>query len=88
MDIKQSPIARLAFAGAEKLFGERWQSPLARLAGVTPGHVHNMTKGTRAMPDELARTIAEALIWKAAQHREDADAAEEIAEKILKKLEK
>ncbi|MDO9439771.1 MAG: helix-turn-helix transcriptional regulator [Beijerinckiaceae bacterium] len=88
MDIKQSPLAKLAFEGAERLFGQnRWQSQLAKLVGVTPGHVHNMTKGARDMTDEMARTIADALLKRAEQHRNDADAVEKIAQKIISKLE-
>jgi DNA-binding transcriptional regulator YdaS (Cro superfamily) len=83
----QSPIAKLAFEGAMKLFGEdRWQSPFARLIGVTPGHAHNMWKGARAVTDDMARTIADALLAKAERQRKDADAATKIAMKILQKL--
>ncbi|MDO9441192.1 MAG: helix-turn-helix transcriptional regulator [Beijerinckiaceae bacterium] len=81
-----TPIAKLAFDGVRKLFGDRWQSQLAELLGVTRGHIHNMGTGARALPDDLARKIAEVLITESERRRKDADAAAKIAAKIISKL--
>lgn len=83
-----TPIARLAFDGVRRLFGDKWQTQLAEHLGITRGHAHNMGTGARALPDDTARKIADVLVVEAERRRKDADAAEKIAKKILGKLEK
>jgi len=81
-----TPIAKLAFDGVRKLFGDKWQSQLATHLEMSRGHVNNMGTGARALPDDTAKRIAEVLLSEAERRRKDADAATKIAKKIIEKL--
>ena len=81
-----TPIARLAFDGVRRLFGDRWQTQLAAHLEMSRGHVNNMGTGARALPDDTAKQIAYVLIEEAERRRKDADAAAKIAAKIISKL--
>lgn len=48
------------FAPAVTLFGERWQSPLARVAGYSQGHLQQVFTGTRALTVEVEQAVLRA----------------------------
>lgn len=74
-------------AGAKLLYGEtRWQSPLARLVGLSPALIQQIADGSRNLTDGVYRQIATAIIAEAARMRKNADKVDEIAHKILREL--
>jgi hypothetical protein len=74
-------------AGGKLLFGEtRWQSPLARLVGLSPALIQQIADGSRSLTDAVYRQVATAFIVEAARLRKNADKVDEIANKILREL--
>lgn len=83
-----SRAARIVSAG-KLLYGDaRWQSPLARLTGLSPALLQKIADGSRAVTDDVDRKVAEALLKEADRMRAGADKVNEIAGKILQALEK
>lgn len=83
----QARRARIVAAG-KLLYGDtRWQSPMARLTGLSPALVQKIADGTRAVTDEVDRKVADALITEAGNRRKAAGKLEEIAGRILQGLE-
>jgi hypothetical protein len=78
---------RVVVAG-QLLFGDtRWQSPLARLTGLSPALIQKIADGSRAVTDDVDRTIAASLLKEADRMRAGADKIDEIAGRILRSLE-
>jgi hypothetical protein len=48
------------FAPAVTLFGERWQSPLARATGYSQGHLQQVFTGIRALTVDVEQAILSA----------------------------
>ena len=75
-------------AAGKLLYGDtRWQSPMARLTGLSPALIQKISDGSRAVTDDVDRKVAEALIAEAEKSRKSATQLDEIAGKILQALE-
>ena len=68
-----SPDARRLAAAGEMLYGPRWQSPLARAAGIPQSLLSMISGGARPMTDDVRRRIVAALKTEAARLRLTAD---------------
>ncbi|MGM4916220.1 hypothetical protein [Tardiphaga sp. 813_E8_N1_3] len=85
---KPSPRAARVVAAGKLLYGDtRWQSPLARLTGLSPALLQKIGDGTRAITDDVDRKVAKALITEAGRMRLTADKVNEIAGRILQSME-
>jgi hypothetical protein len=86
---KLSPRATRIVAAGKLLFGDkRWQSPLARLAGLSPALAQKIADGTRDVTDDVQRRVAEALMKESGRLTGAAWKIEEMAGKMLRELEK
>jgi hypothetical protein len=86
---KLSPRATRIVTAGKVLYGDtRWQSPLARLTDLSPALIQKIADGSRAVTDDVDRTVAAALLKEADRMRAGAGKINEIAGKILQALEK
>ncbi len=89
MTRSQAPRAARIVAAGKFLYGEkRWQSPMARLTDLSPALIQKIADGSRAVTDDVDRTVAAALRKEADRMRAGADKINEMATKILQGLEK
>ena len=86
---RMTRAARIKSAAA-LLYGERWQSPLARVTEISQGLLQKLGSEVdpRTVTDDVYRRVAMALLSEAAKQRKAADRVEEIAGAMLKELEK
>lgn len=88
-EVKISRVAKLIIAAGRLLTpGERWQSPFARITGLSPGHIQNIASGARPVTDDVGRVIAKALFEEAEDMRRRARNVQELGGKIMDALEK
>lgn len=86
---KISPRAARIVAAGKLLYGDtRWQSPMARLTGLSPALIQKIADGSRVVTDDVDRKVAAALLAEAENGRKSAEKLNEIAGRILQSLEK
>ncbi len=68
MSTAQTDASRIAEAG-RLLYGERWQSPLARVSGLSQALLSAIVAGDRPLTDDAKTKIAEALVVEAKRLR-------------------
>ena len=74
-------------AAGKLLHGEtRWQSPLARLAGLSPALLQKIADGTRGVTDDVYKKVSAALLDETKRKRESIDRITEIAGAMLADL--
>lgn len=77
-------------AVARLLYGDRWQSPMSRLVGVSQSLLAKIAAGgdsdQRAVTDDVYERVADALIAEAARMRKVADKVEEAGRKMRAEL--
>lgn len=79
--------AKRIVAAGKLLFGDtRWQSTLARLTGLSPALFQKIADGSRAVTDDVDRKVAMALIAEADRGRKTAAKLDEIAGRILQRV--
>lgn len=77
---------RIVTAG-KLLYGQtRWQSPLARLAGLSPALVQKISDGTREVTDDVYSKVAQALLGEIERMKKATDRIGEIAGAMLADL--
>jgi len=79
--------ARVVAVG-EAAYGTRWQSSLARAAGVPQSLLAMIAGGGRTVTDEAYRKVAEGLLREADRLRKAADKIDELAGKMLAELDR
>jgi hypothetical protein len=95
---RMSRSARIV-AGATAIFGDRWQSPLARATkendyrdkgGLSQSLLTKLTSAVdpRAVTDEVYQVVADTLMAEAKRVRKGANKAEEMAGMMYEELEK
>lgn len=78
---------RIVAAGKLRYGDTRWQSPLARLTGLSPALLQKIADGTRDVTDDVYHTIAKSLISEVDRVRAMAEKLAEMADRILRELE-
>ncbi len=74
-------------AAGKLLYGQtRWQSPLARLAGLSPALVQKISDGSREVTDDVYTKVAQALLGEIENMRKATDRIGEIAASMLADL--
>ncbi|ACF02286.1 hypothetical protein Rpal_3787 [Rhodopseudomonas palustris TIE-1] len=75
---------------ARLLYGDRWQSPMARLVGVSQSLLTKIAAASdsdqRAVTDDVYGRVADALIAEAGRMRKVADKVEEAGRKMRSEL--
>ncbi|ABE39416.1 hypothetical protein IP86_02610 [Rhodopseudomonas sp. AAP120] len=75
---------------AKLLYGDRWQSPMLWLVGVSPSLLTKIAAGAnsdqRAVTDDVYGRVAESLIGEAGRMRKVADKVEGAGRKMRSKL--
>lgn len=87
---KLSTRAARIVASGKLLYGDtRWQSPLARLTGLSPALLQKIASDTdtRGVTDEVYRRVADALLTEAGRMHKAAGKVEEMAGKMFAELE-
>lgn len=79
-------VGRLERAG-RLLYGERWQSPLARVVGISQSAISMMISGDRAVTDDVQRKLAAALKAEADRLRSSTDKIDRLRAEIENELE-
>jgi ABC-type protease/lipase transport system fused ATPase/permease subunit len=80
------------FLGARQSWGRlsdligRWQSPLARLTGLSPALLQKIADGSRSVTDDVDGKVAHELAREADRIREVAQKLDEIALRILRNI--
>ena len=77
---------RLERAG-RLLFGDRWQSPLARAAGISQSAISMMLSGDREVTADVQRKLVAALRTEADRLRSSADKLDRLRAEIDAELE-
>jgi len=76
---KPSSRARHIAGAGKMLFGDaRWQSPLARLVGISPTLMQKIADGSRDVTDDVLEKVRAALALEAVRLRSVADKIEAI----------
>ncbi|MBX9830225.1 MAG: hypothetical protein K2Y27_35170 [Xanthobacteraceae bacterium] len=75
-------IARRLAAAGELLYGPRWQSPLARAAGIPQSLLSMIVTGERPMTADARNRIAAALKTEATRLRTSADKLDKLRAQI------
>lgn len=87
-EVKLSARARRIVDAVKMLYGDsRWQSPLARLTGLSAALVQKIGDGSREVTD-VYRKVAHALLREADRLRKAAGRIDEMAGRMFKELEK
>ncbi|AUD00262.1 MULTISPECIES: hypothetical protein [Bradyrhizobium] len=74
-------------AAGQLLFGEtRWQSPLARLSGLSPALMQKIADGTREVTDDVYSKVAQALLGEIERMNKATNRVGEIAGAMLADL--
>lgn len=85
---KLNPRALRLVAIGESFGGERWQSAMSRATGVSQSYLNMIANGERQVGDDVERRIAEGLLKEADRLRKAAAKLDDIAGKMLHRLEK
>lgn len=85
---KLSHRASRIVAAGKLLYGEtRWQSPLARLTGLSPALLQKIADGSREVTDDVYLRISHSLLVEASRMHKSVVKVEEIAGKMFAELE-
>ncbi|MCC8962477.1 hypothetical protein H8A95_09160 [Bradyrhizobium sp. Pear76] len=84
---KLSPRAARVVAAGEAAFGQRWQSALARAAGVPQSLLAMIAGGDREPTDDAYKQVAQGLMEEADRVRATAKEIEKLARRMLRELE-
>jgi hypothetical protein len=88
-EVKLSARAKRIVAVGKLVYGDtRWQSPLARAAGLSPALVQKIADGTRAVTDDVEDKVVEALLKEVARLERAALKVSELTGRILADREK
>jgi hypothetical protein len=79
--------ARIVAAGKLRYGDTRWQSPLARLTGLSPALLQKIADGTREVTDDVYRKVAEGIAKEADRVRAVGLKLDKLALAMLKELE-
>jgi hypothetical protein len=81
--------ARIVAAGKLRFGETRWQSPLARLTGLSPALIQKIAsdEDPRGVTDDVYRKVAHALLKEADRSRATADKLDKMAGAMLRELE-
>ncbi|OSJ32538.1 hypothetical protein BSZ19_18470 [Bradyrhizobium japonicum] len=84
---KLSHRAARVVAAGKLMYGDtRWQSPLARLTGLSPALLQKIADGTREVTDDVYFKIADALLTEAARMHKSVMKVEEMAGRMFAEL--
>lgn len=85
---KLTARASRVVAAGEAAYGARWQSSLARAAGMPQSLLAMIAGGGRTVTDEAYRRVAEGLLKESDRLRKAADKVDEMAGRMLAELDK